>query len=82
MVLAFFIASWGVESMAGAEYPMIPSEGERLIPPNTEFKVSLSISCHQARLLNARYATIPDNVDLVILEVTTPRHFVDLFQGA
>ena len=47
---------------------MIPSEGELLIPPNTEFKVSLSISCHPARLLNARYAMIPDNVDLVILE--------------
>ena len=60
---------------------MIPSEGELLIPPNTEFKVSLSISCHQARLLNARYATIPDNVDLVILEATPPRHFVDSFQG-
>ena len=60
---------------------MIPSEGELLIPPNTEFKVSLSISCHQARLLNARYATIPDNVDPVILEATPPRHFVHSFQG-
>ena len=47
---------------------MVPSEGELLILPNTDFKVKLALSCGQARLLNARYATIPDNVDLVILE--------------
>jgi hypothetical protein len=47
---------------------MDPSEGELLILPNTDFKVKLALSCPQARLLNARYATIPDNVDLVILE--------------
>jgi len=52
---------------------MIPSEGELLIPPNTEFRVKLAISCDQARLLNSRYATIPDNVDLVILEAAPPR---------
>ena len=47
---------------------MVPSEGELLILPNTDFKVKLALSCGQARLLNARYATIPDNVDLVILQ--------------
>ncbi len=48
---------------------MVPSEGELLILPNTDFKVKLALSCGQARLLNnARYATIPDNVDLVILD--------------
>jgi hypothetical protein len=47
---------------------MVPSEGELLILPNTDFKVKLALSCGQARLLNARYANIPDNVDLVILE--------------
>jgi hypothetical protein len=47
---------------------MVPSEDELLILPNTDFKVKLALSCSQARLLNARYATIPDNVDLVILE--------------
>ena len=30
-------------------------------------------SARQARLLNARYATMPDNVDLVILEVNPPK---------
>jgi hypothetical protein len=49
-------------------FSMIPREGEILILPNTEFSVKLALSCGQARLLNARYATIPDNVDLVILE--------------
>jgi serine/threonine protein kinase len=47
---------------------MIPSEGELLILPNTEFKVKLALSCNEARLLNESYAKIPDNVDLVILE--------------
>ena len=47
---------------------MMPNEGEILILPNTEFTVNLALSCGQARLLNARYAAIPDNVDLVILE--------------
>jgi hypothetical protein len=47
---------------------MIPFEGEILILPNTEFTVKLALSCGQARLLNARYAAIPDNVDLVIME--------------
>ena len=30
-------------------------------------------SARQARLLNARYATIPDNLDLAILEVAPPK---------
>ncbi len=51
---------------------MIPSEGELLILPNTEFKVKIALSCDQTRLLNARYAAIPDNVDLVILEDALP----------
>jgi hypothetical protein len=50
------------------ELSMIPPEGELLFPPNIEFKVKLALSCNDARLLNARYAAIPDNVDLVILE--------------
>jgi hypothetical protein len=52
---------------------MVPSEGELLILPNTDFKVKLALSCEKARLLNARYASIPDNVDLVILEAATIR---------
>ena len=52
---------------------MIPAEGELLIPPNTEFKVKLALSCDQAQALNKRYATIPDNVDLVILEAAPAR---------
>jgi hypothetical protein len=51
---------------------MIPSEGELLILPNTDFEVKVALSCGQARLLNARYTTIPDNVDLVILEAAPP----------
>jgi hypothetical protein len=51
---------------------MIPSEGELLILPNTEFKIKLALSCDQAQALNERYATIPDNVDLVILEAAAP----------
>jgi hypothetical protein len=51
---------------------MIP-EDELLILPNTEFKVQFALSCDEARLLNARYASIPDNVDLVILEAAPPR---------
>ncbi len=47
---------------------MIPAEGELLILPNTEFKVKLALSCDQAQALNERYATIPNNVDLVIIE--------------
>jgi hypothetical protein len=50
---------------------MVPSEGELLILPNTAFKVKLALSCDQVRLLNARYALIPDNVDLVILEAVS-----------
>jgi serine/threonine protein kinase len=52
---------------------MIPSEGELLILPNTEFKVKLALSCDQAQALNERYAAIPNNVDLVILEAAPPR---------
>ena len=52
---------------------MIPAEDELLILPNTEFKVKFALSCDEARLLNARYASIPDNVDLVILEAAPPR---------
>ncbi len=52
---------------------MIPSEGELLIPPNTEFKVQLALSSDQAQILNKNYATIPDNVDLVILETALPK---------
>jgi serine/threonine protein kinase len=52
---------------------MIPAEGELLILPNTEFKVKLALSCDQAQALNERYATIPDNVDLVILEAASAR---------
>jgi serine/threonine protein kinase len=52
---------------------MIPAEGELLILPNTEFKVKLALSCDQAQALNERYATIPDNVDLVILEAAPAR---------
>ena len=47
---------------------MIPSEGELLILPNTDFKVKLALSCGHTQLLNATYATIPDNTGLVILE--------------
>jgi hypothetical protein len=57
------------------ELSMMPSEGELLFPPNIEFKVKFALSCHDARLLNARYAAIPDNVDLVILEAVPPRPF-------
>jgi hypothetical protein len=52
---------------------MCPYEGEILILPNTEFKVKLALTCERARLLNARYAMIPNNVDLVILEPAPPR---------
>ena len=52
---------------------MVQREDEILILPNTEFTVQLALSCAEARLLNARYATIPDNVDLVILEALPPR---------
>jgi serine/threonine protein kinase len=52
---------------------MIPAEGELLIPPNTDFKVKLALSCDQAQALNERYTTIPDNVDLVILEAAPAR---------
>jgi hypothetical protein len=52
---------------------MIPSEGEILILPNTEFTVKVALSCGQARVLNAGYAAIPDNVDLVILEALPPK---------
>jgi serine/threonine protein kinase len=57
------------------ELSMMPSEGELLFPPNIEFEVKFALSCHDARLLNARYAAIPDNVDLVILEAVPPRPF-------
>ncbi len=50
---------------------MIPSEGELLILPNTEFKVKLALSCKEAHALNERYAKIPNNVDLVILEAVS-----------
>jgi hypothetical protein len=43
------------------------------IVPNTEFKVTLAFSCGEARLLNARYTAIPDDVDLVILEAVPPK---------
>ncbi len=52
---------------------MNPSEDELLILPNTEFKVKLALSCDQAQVLNERYATIPDNADLVILEAAPAR---------
>ncbi len=52
---------------------MIPAEGELLILPNTQFKVKLALSCDQAQALNERYATIPDNLDLVILEAAPAR---------
>ena len=52
---------------------MIPHEGELVVPHNTNLKVKLALKSDQARLLNARYATIPDNVDLVILEVAPPK---------
>jgi hypothetical protein len=52
---------------------MMPAEGELLILPNTEFKVKLALSCDQAQALNERYATIPDNVDLVILDAAPAR---------
>jgi hypothetical protein len=55
------------------ELIMIPFEGELFFLLNTEFKVKLALSCHDARLLNARYDAIPDNVDLVILEALPPR---------
>jgi hypothetical protein len=47
---------------------MSPTEGELVILHNTRFKVKVALSCAPARLLNARFAQIPDNVDLVILE--------------
>ena len=50
------------------ELSMMPPEDELHLLPNTVFKVKLALSCSDARLLNARYAAIPDNVDLVILE--------------
>jgi serine/threonine protein kinase len=53
------------------ELSMVPSEGELLILPNTKFKINLALLCHQAKALNERYATIPDNVDLVILEAVS-----------
>jgi hypothetical protein len=52
---------------------MIPSEGEVLVLPNTQFTVELALSCDDARLLNQRYASIPDNVDLVILKAAPPQ---------
>jgi hypothetical protein len=54
------------------ELGMIPPEGNLLFLPNTEFKVKLALSCSDARLLNARYAAIPDNADLAILEAAFP----------
>jgi hypothetical protein len=51
---------------------MVPSEGELLILPNTDFKVKLALSCGQARLLNARYATIPDHMGIMIPEAAPP----------
>jgi hypothetical protein len=55
------------------ELSMVPSEGELVFPPNTEFKVKLALSSDDARLLNARYAAIPVNVDLVIIEAVPSR---------
>jgi hypothetical protein len=52
---------------------MVPREGELLFPPNIEFKVKVALSCRDARLLNARYINIPENVDLVILDAVPPR---------
>ena len=52
---------------------MVQREDEILILPNTEFTVQLALSCAEARRLNAGYATIPGNVDLVILEALPPR---------
>jgi hypothetical protein len=52
---------------------MNPADDELLILPNTEFKVKLALSCDQAQALNERYATIPDKVDLVILEAAPAR---------
>ena len=55
---------------------MIPSERELLIPPNTEFKVKFALSCDEVKALTAsfaRFATIPDNVDLVSLEAAPIR---------
>ena len=49
-----------------------PYEGEILILLDTEFKVKLALTCERARLLNARYAMIPNSVDLVILEAAPP----------
>jgi hypothetical protein len=52
---------------------MLQHEDEILILPNSEFTVQLALSCAEARMLNARYATIPNNVDLVIMEDLPPR---------
>jgi hypothetical protein len=51
---------------------MVPSEGELLILPNADLKVKLALSCGQTRLINARYATIPDHMGLVIAEAAPP----------
>ena len=48
------------------ELSTMTPEGNLLFLPNTEFKVKLALSSSDARLLNARYAAIPDNVDLTI----------------
>ena len=57
---------------------IMPKEGEILILPNTEFTVKVALSCGQARVLNAGYAAIPDNVDLVILEALPLRGAPDV----
>ncbi len=54
------------------ELSMLPSEGELLILPNTDFKVKLALSCDQARMLNVRCMTIPDHMGLVIPEAAPP----------
>jgi hypothetical protein len=53
---------------------MVPSEGELLFLPNTEFKVKLALSCDEARFFADRFkAILSDNVDLVILEPAIPK---------
>jgi hypothetical protein len=53
------------------ELSLNPTEGEVLVPLNTEFKIKLTLSSDDTRKLKARHAAIPDGVDLVILEAAS-----------
>jgi serine/threonine protein kinase len=52
------------------QFSLFPQERERLIPPNTCFQVLGALSAADAKILEG-FASMPPNVDLVILEEVT-----------